>query len=807
MRGFRIELGEIEHALRSRDDVEQAVVLLREQGEDDQRLVAYVVCGSATTPALLARHLAGVVPAYMVPAHFVRLESMPLSPAGKIDRGRLAAIDPSPPETADDVAPRDATEAAVAAAFADVLAADHVGAHDDFFARGGHSLLGTRLVSRLRSVFEVELPVSLVFEAPTVAELAGRIEAARRAGAAPPSPPVEPVERGGRLPLSFAQRRLWFLDQLGAGAAYNVMIGMRHEGRLDEAVLRRALAAVADRHEVLRTSFLCDDDGRPYQRVAPSVDIPVEVVDVTHLPRAEAEREVRRRAGERLTRPFDLERGPLLHVMVARLDETADALIVIVHHIASDGWSLGLLGREIAAHYAALADDGAPAVAALPVQYADFAAWQNRWLDERALAPQIEYWTKRLGGTLPVLQLPVDRPRPAVQSFRGASHPFEVTTTLHDALRAFNRAHGVTMAMTLLAGFKVLLARYTGQDDVVVGSPVAGRTRAEIENLIGFFVNSVVLRTDLSGDPTFETVVERVRRTSLEAYDHQDLPFERLVDELDPERDLGQNPLFQVVFAMQHELAPLSAGAPGAAAFHAFPMDVTVTRTDVELHLFESVERLHGRLIYNTDLFDGATIERMLDHFLRLLEAAVATPTVPVGALPLLADAERDRVLVEWNRTDAPYPDTACIHELIEARAAAAPDAPAVVFGGESMSYRALNAAANRLAHALRDMGVVPDTRVALCVERGPEMIVGLLGILKAGGAYVPIDPAYPTPRVEYMLGDCAAPVLVTQSSVCSARCRITTPGCCASIATGPGSTAVRWRTRRSSPRRIISRT
>ena len=362
------------------------------------------------------------------------------------------------------------------------------------------------------------------------------------------------------------------------------------------------------------------------------------------------------------------ERRALLGVLVARLGECGDALVVTIHHIASDGWSLGLLSHEIAAHYVAFAGSDAPAVAPLPIQYADFAAWQNRWLDDDALAPQLEYWKRQLGGELAALSLPTDRPRPAVQTFDGASHAFDVPDALHETLRAFNRTHGVTMAMTMLAAFKVLLARYTGQDDIVVGSPVAGRTRAEVEDLVGFFVNSLVMRTDLSGDPTFETVVKRVQKTSLEAYDHQDLPFERLVDEIDPERDLGQNPLFQVVFAMLHERQ-----APRAPGFDGFPMNVTVTRTDIELHLFEGGGRLRGRLIYNTGLFGSATIERMVEHFVRLLEEALASPAAPIGSLSLLGAAERQRLLVEWNRTDATYPDGQCIHELIEARAAEPP--------------------------------------------------------------------------------------------------------------------------------------
>ncbi len=584
-------------------------------------------------------------------------------------------------------------------------------------------------------------------------------------------------ERTGTAPLSFAQQRLWFIEQLEPGThAYNSARAARLRGPLDTAVLRRSMGDIVERHEALRTSFTATD-GRPVQVIAGTVSLPLPITDLGGFPEDEREARARHLAEEEIRRPFDLTRAPLLRVRLLRLGPEEHILVLTMHHIVSDEWSQGVLFRELAALYEAhLAGNPSP-LQPLPIRYADYAVWQREWLQGERLEPELAYWRERLQGAPPVLELPTDRRRPAKQTFRGAKQSLLLPRQLGPGLRALSRSEGATLFMTLLAAFQALLARYTGQDDIVVGSPIAGRTRMETEGLIGFFVNTLVLRTDLSGDPTFRELLRRVREVAFGAYDHQDLPFERLVEELQPERRLSHSALLQVMFTLQNAPAPI----PRLAGLEVEPEPIErgVAKFDLSLFLRDDVEGLRALLEYNTDLFDAGTMARLLGHFRTLLEGIVTDPDRRLSELPLLTEPERHQALVEWNATDAAPPRETTVHGLFEAQVARTPDAIAVMFEGDALSYRELDRRANRLARLLQARGVGPEVPVGLCVERSLEMLVGLLAILKAGGAYLPLEPAYPRERLELMLADAAVPVLVTQRELLAALPRGTAAAVC----------------------------
>jgi amino acid adenylation domain-containing protein len=568
---------------------------------------------------------------------------------------------------------------------------------------------------------------------------------------------------GDTAPLSFAQQRLWFIEQLEPGThTYNVGRAVRLRGRLDVVALRRSLSAVVERHEALRTSFSAVD-GMPVQVIAPATPLPLPIADLTGFPDAEREAQAQRLAEEEIRRHFDLTRAPLMWARLLKLAPQDHILIVTLHHIVSDEWSLGVLFRELDALYAAQPGDGAAALPPLPVQYADYSVWQREWLQGERLERQLAYWRQRLRGAPPVLDLPTDRPRPPIQTFRGLKQTRRMPPALSRALRELSRATGSTLFMTLLAAFQALLARYTGQRDIVVGSPIAGRTRTETEGLIGFFVNTLALRTDLSGDPTFRELLHRVREGAFGAYEHQELPFERLVEELRPERSLSHSALFQVLFTLQNSAVP----TPHLAGLEveSVRLERGIARFDLTLYLRDEADGLGALLEYNTDLFDAATAGRMLGHYQTLLESIVADPDRRISSLPLLTAPERDQALVEWNAVPEGAP-AETIHRLLEAQAARTPDAVAVECEGSAITYRELHHRAGRLAGILRDRGVGPEVIVGICLERSVEMVVGLLGILKAGGAYLPLDPAYPAERLGLMLADAGAAVLLTQRAL-----------------------------------------
>ncbi|HEX8273555.1 MAG TPA: amino acid adenylation domain-containing protein, partial [Longimicrobiaceae bacterium] len=763
VRGFRIEPGEVEAALEAHPSVRAAAVVARGGAAGDLRLVGYVVAaeGGAASPAALREHLRARLPEYMVPSALVVLEQLPLTPNGKLDRGALPA--PGPDGDAGRVEPRTPTEEVVAGIFAEVLglAPERVGARGGFFELGGHSLLATRAVSRVRQVFGVEVPLRALFEGPTVAELAGRVDELRRAGA-PALPPVAPAGRAGPLPLSFAQERLWFLDRLQPDSAlYNVPMALRLGGALDVAALETALGEIVRRHEALRTVFRGTDAG-PVQVIRPFAGFTLAVRDLAGLGEAEREEEVKRLAGEDASRPFDLSAGPLLRAGLLRLTAEDHVLLLCMHHVVSDGWSLGVLFRELSALYAAYREGRPSPLPELPVQYADYAVWQREQLAGEALERQLGYWRDELRGAPELLELPTDHPRPAVQSFRGAYEHVQLPAEVLERLRALGRREGATLYMVALGAFQALLSRYSGSEDVVVGSPVAGRGRGETEELIGFFVNTLVLRTNLSGDPSFRELVRRVRETTLGAYEHQEVPFERLVAELSPERSLSHSPLFQVAFSL-HNVQDAGGGLAGLRV-EEVGAGLPFAKFDLSLGLAAAPDGLHAGLTYGTDLWDAATMRRLLGHLGRLLETAAADPERRLSELSLLDDAERARLLVEWNAAPREAPRR-CVHELFAEQAARTPEALAVTCGSAALTYAELDHRSNAIARMLRDRGVRPETAVGLCVERSAEMVAAVLGILKAGGVFVPVDPQGPAERLAFMLADSGARLLLTDGA------------------------------------------
>ena len=634
--------------------------------------------------------------------------------------------------------------------------------HDDFFELGGHSLMAVRLISRLREVFEVELTLDDVFEAKTLVNLARRVESAVKEQLGLKHPPLRPVSRDEDMPLSFAQQRLWFLDQLRPGsAAYNLGYAIRLSGPLDAGALRRTFAALVARHESLRTTFAVVGE-LPVQVIAPAAAHDLPLTDLSALPAAAREAEARRLAGEEARRPFDLARGPLLRTTLLRLSASEHVLSLTMHHIISDGWSDAILINEMAALYTALRGGGASPLAELPIQYADYAAWQRGWLQGEALEAQLSYWRKQMAGAPPVLELPTDYRRVATQGLRSATHPLRLPPELTAGLKRLSRGEGATLFMVLLAGFAALLSRHAGQEEVVIGAPIAGRTRAETEGLIGFFVNTLALRVGLGGDPSFRELVGRAREVTLGAYAHQDIPFEKLVEELRPARDLLHSPLFQVAFVWNN--VPHEGANVSGLGMTLIEAEAQTAKFDLTLAMAESADgSLSGDIEYRAELFEAATIQRIATHLKILLAAAAADPDARLSDLPLLTDDERRRQLYEWNATAADYPRGLLLHELFERQVQRTPERVALVFADERLSYAELNGRAEVLAGRLRGLGVGPEAAVGVLMERGVGMVVALLGVLKAGGAYVPLDPEYPEERIEFMLADSGAGVLLTQ--------------------------------------------
>ena len=782
LRGFRIELGEIESLLSQHPSVGQVVVVFREDSPGDQRLVAYIVpklpayaaspeqYGAARAPSRMDPSALRIwvrerLPEFMLPGAWVEMASLPLLPNGKVDRKGLPLPDYGRPDLAAVYhEPRTPTEEVMASIWAEVLRIDQVGVHDQFFELGGHSLLATQVVSRIRQSFRVELPLRALFEAPTVAGLAGRVKQLQREQDGLLIPPIRPLLRHAPPPLSFAQQRLWFLDRLDPhSSTYNVPYMVRMTGHLRAQVLEKSLNEIVRRHETLRTSFQMVND-ELVQVVAPDLTLPLVIEDLSSLPQSDREAEARRRATEEVSTPFDLSVAPMLRANLLRLADDDHVLILNTHHIISDGWSLGVLSQELSALYEAFAANQSSPLPELPVQYADYAVWQREFLAGETLDRQLAYWKQHLAGAPASLDLPTDHPRPPVQTYCGARESVVLSAELLDSIRQLCRNEGVTLFMTLLAACNVLLARYCGQADVVIGTPIAGRNRAEVERLIGFFVNTLVMRTDLSGNPSFRELLGLVREAAMGAYAHQDLPFEKLVEEIKPDRELSRNPLFQVMFILQN--VPTAGQRIGDIQATPFGSGAPSSKFDISLIASETPEGLRVSANYNTDLFEAETIQRMLGHYRCLLEAAVATPATQVFQMPLLTAEERRQILVEWNDTDKEFPRNRSLYEFFEEQVERTPDSIAVVFESQQLTYGELNARANQLAHYLIKHGAGPEVLVGIHSERSAEMLVGILGILKSGSAYVPLDPKYPKERIHHILNDAHAPIVVTQSLI-----------------------------------------
>ncbi len=752
VRGFRIEPGEIEGALAAHPGVAEAVVLPREV-EGSRALVAYVVPEDLDLLSLRAG-LRERLPEYMVPEFFVPLPALPINPNGKVDRAALRRIEPRHESGASGRPPHGALEEAVAAAWCEVLEIDRVGAEDRFFDLGGHSLLALQVLARLRGTLGVEVPLRVLFAVPTVEGLAAWIgawiEKQRQPAGAMPLERLVPIPRDRPLPLSFTQERLWLVDRLYPGTPlYNVPTVERFRGPLARPVLAAALTALVRRHEALRTRYATTDAGTPVQIVEPAVEIAVPLADLAALPAERRLAEAERLAWEESIRPFDLRVAPLLRALLVRLGDEDHAVALTGHHIVSDGWSQNLLAREIGVLYEAFATGQPAQLPPLPVQYADFAVWQRRNLTEEVLAGHLAWWRERMAGTPPLLELPADRPRPPLQSFAGAFRGATWVPPFVESLRALARREHGTLFQVLLAGFKALVTRLTGQEDVLVGSPMANRPRPELEGLIGFFANTLVLRTGLSGDPPFRELVTRVRETSLGAWEHQDLPFERLVEELRPRRDPSYNPVFQVMFVHHSDLAAAepTLALPGLTA-EPFGGTRAVSRYDLEVYALESDGGLFLALAFCTALFDAERIERLLGHLETLLQGALADPGLRLSELPLLTAAETSQLLAGWAAFLLP-PEETLLHELFEEQAERTPDALALISGEERWTYRELNRRAETIAADLRGRWVGMEDRVIVSLPRTPEMIAMLLGVLKAGAAYVPVDPAAPAARRE----------------------------------------------------------
>jgi len=757
VRGFRIELGEIETVLLAQDSVREALLLAA-----DNQLLAYLVPAqtlSETERAEVGEQLMATLrdhlPDYMVPAHLIFLERMPLNPNGKLDRQALPKPDASV-EQQDWRVPVTPLQQQVAAIWAAILGAERVGLNQHFFELGGHSLLAMQVVSRIRQTLSLEVPLKAVFEHPRLEAFVAAMQA--QESSSPTAPALLSAGRVQPLPLSYAQERQWFLWQLEPhSAAYHIPSALRLKGQLDLAALQRSFDSLLARHESLRTHIRQDHDGA-VQVIEPPMSLPITQADAD-------EAQLNARVQALIAQPFDLQEGPLLRVTLLRLAADEHVLVLVQHHIVSDGWSMQLVVEELVQLYAGYSQGQDVQLPALPIQYADYAVWQRSWMDAGEKQRQLAYWRELLGGEQSVLELPFDHQRPAVQSHRGARLAFELTPELTQGLKALAQQQGVTLFMLLLASFQTLLHRYSGQEEIRVGVPIANRNRSETERLIGFFVNTQVLKADVHGQMSVEQLLQHVRQRALEAQAHQDLPFEQLVEALQPERSLSHNPLFQVMFNHQTDVgqAQVQHQLPGLRV-EGLDWDSKTAHFDLDLDIQESTEGIWATLGYAQDLFEASTVQRMARHWQNLLQGMVANPRQQLSQLSLLDATEQLQILQLWNRTESGFSAERLVHELVGDRARETPDAVAVKFDAQTLTYGELDRQANRLAHALIARGVGPEVRVAIAMPRSAEIMVAFLAVMKAGGVYVPLDIEYPRDRLLYMMQDSRAQLLLTHS-------------------------------------------
>ncbi len=759
VRGFRIELGEIETVLLAQDSVCEALLLAA-----DNQLLAYLVPAqtlSETERAEVGEQLMATLrdhlPDYMVPAHLIFLERMPLNPSGKLDRQALPKPDASV-EQQDWRVPVTPLQQQVAAIWAAILGGERVGLNQHFFELGGHSLLAMQVVSRIRQTLSLEVPLKAVFEHPRLEAFVAAMQA--QESSSPTAPALLSAGRVQPLPLSYAQERQWFLWQLEPhSAAYHIPSALRLKGQLDLAALQRSFDSLLARHESLRTHIRQDHDGA-VQVIEPPMSLPITQADAD-------EAQLNARVQALIAQPFDLQEGPLLRVTLLRLAADEHVLVLVQHHIVSDGWSMQLVVEELVQLYAGYSQGQDVQLPALPIQYADYAVWQRSWMDAGEKQRQLAYWRELLGGEQSVLELPFDHQRPAVQSHRGARLAFELTPELTQGLKALAQQQGVTLFMLLLASFQTLLHRYSGQEEIRVGVPIANRNRSETERLIGFFVNTQVLKADVHGQMSVEQLLQHVRQRALEAQAHQDLPFEQLVEALQPERSLSHNPLFQVMFNHQTDVgqAQVQHQLPGLRV-EGLDWDSKTAHFDLDLDIQESTEGIWATLGYAQDLFEASTVQRMARHWQNLLQGMVANPRQQLSQLSLLDATEQQQILQLWNRTESGFSAERLVHELVGDRARETPDVVAVKFDAQTLTYGELDRQANRLAHALIARGVGPEVRVAIAMPRSAEIMVAFLAVMKAGGVYVPLDIEYPRDRLLYMMQDSRSKLLLTHSAV-----------------------------------------
>jgi amino acid adenylation domain-containing protein/FkbM family methyltransferase len=752
IRGFRIELAEVETVLARHQSVSECLVLARGDLGGDKRLVAYVIAaaGRAVTSSELRSFARDKLPAFMVPSSFVLLDQLPLMPNGKVDRRALPLPDIAGVLDDEYRPPRGPVEELLAGTWQELLGAERVSRDANFFDTGGHSLLATQVVSRIRDAFRVEIPLRNIFERPVLAKLAQAVRHAIRGDSGPSSAPITRRPRGRFTPLSHAQERLWLLDQLETDrSVYNIVAGMRWQGPLSISSLEQAIFEIVRRHESLRTTFELRDGG-PVQVAHPFAFHPIPLIDVSGFPEPAREMAITTLAKQEASTAFDLRQGPLLKISLFTAGPCDHTLVAFVHHIVSDGWSMGVLTRELTALYKSFTGGEESPLDELEIQYSDFAAWHREYIKSEAVADQLQYWRGKLSGAAPILELPSDRARPAVQTFDGSTLHFELPDSLTRDLHALARRETVTLYMVLLAAFQVLLHRYSGQEDVSVGSPISNRTRKEVEPLIGFLANTLVLRAQVETGHLFRSLLRTTRETTLDAYARQDLPFELLVEAIQPVRDLSHSPLFQVLFVLQN--APQHEFAIPGVSIDPLPLDAGKAHFDLTLAMAEETGVLHAAIEYNSGIFDEATILRLFGHFQILLGAISQDAGRPISVLPLLTDPESIQLLRDFNSTFRQFDENARVHELFERHASAAQDAVSVVFDGSHVSYGQLDFSAESFAAALRDAGAGPDVLVGICVERSLEMVLGMIAVLKAGGAYVPLDPTYPAERLVWMM-------------------------------------------------------
>ena len=754
IRGYRVELGEIESIILQSGMVNGVAVIAKEDKDGNKRLGGYIVAHLELDRELLVSFLKEKLPDYMIPAFWVQLEKFPLLPNGKIDRKSLP--DPEQVEELLDQyeAPGTETELKLAQLWQDVLEVEQVGINDDFFELGGHSLLAVRLISAIRKQFKVEMPIGDIFDYPTIKLLAGQVH--KQSGKIV-LPAISQETRGAKIPLSFSQERLWFIDRLEGSVQYHVPAVLELNGALNKDALSYALKNVIQRHEVLRTIIL-EQEGEPYQDIINADEWQLSVIDGSSY--KEHHDELQHFIETLIAKPFILSKDYMLRASLISLEEQKHVLVFILHHIASDGWSRSVLVKEVVELYASYLEQRTAQLLPLTIQYADYAIWQRKYLEGDVLNKKIAYWKEKLQGILP-LQLPTDHSRPAVQSTRGARLNFSVDKELSEALQDFSHHQGTTLFMTLLAAMKVLMHRYSGEQDICIGTPIANRMQQEVEELIGFFVNTLALRSNVNGDDSFIELLQQVRSTTMSAYDNQEAPFEKVVEAVVKGRDMSRNPLFQVMFVLRNtpDVPELRFGD---LRFDAIGYEHTTSLFDLTFYITETPGGLQGAIEYSTDLYIEDTITRMVSHLKELLGAIIHSPQQKISKLPIISKAEEKQVLIEFNNTHVDYPAEKSIMDLFEEQVLKTPDAIAVVFENEKISYQQLNKKANQVAHLLKSRGVKVETLVPVCIERSVEMIIAVIGILKAGAVYVPIDPEYPEDRINYMLADTDAQIIVS---------------------------------------------